>query len=108
MTRMVLWEQYLANNDISAAHYSRVWTRMQGKWATDVHPLRGLKVQDVLSTGDDATLILVKDPELGKQPDPQEVTIKFVWTGGGWMVSADNLFSKDGFFTKTIDASDGA
>lgn len=107
-TRMVLWDQYLENNKISAAQYSKVWVKVAGKWPAGKHPLQGLKVDNVRADDDSAKIFLIKDPELGKQPDPQRVTIELVWTGGGWMVSGDNLFSRDGFFTKFLEQANGA
>ena len=110
MARMVLWEQYLApeNNDISAALYSKVWTKtMEERWPTGAHPILGLKVDNVISNENTAKVYLVKDPAFGKPTEPLRVTVSLIWTGGGWMICGDNLFSKDGYFTNLVENNGG-
>lgn len=96
----IAWADYLGNGDKRISHfeYSRQLQRLNEKYTAEnpKHPLVGLRLVSVKGHEDVAMVTLEKADGSAKE----QVWIKFVWTGSGWIVLEDSLFGKEKLFAR--------
>jgi len=102
VSEMVYWPEYLDGARFTRVDFHKQFESIRGKWPLEDHPLLNQKVVSVSSRGNYGEVVLEKDPKKMKpgQVVIPKIVIRLIWTGRGWIVSEDNLFGRDKFFSK--------
>lgn len=99
----IAWSDYVAATGPANSKFSHQQFSEQLAWFTKAYkaqdprnPLLQLKVKDISGSNDVAKITLVK----ADGSSSEEIWIKFVWTGAGWLVMEDSLFGKEKLFDR--------
>ena len=93
LTAIVSWQEYLLKNKegLTREELSKQIALGQGRWTPETHPLLNLDVRSLDVNGDSAKVTLQRVNAKGFPV----IWVKMAWTGSGWLIVDDSLFSAD-------------
>ncbi len=103
---MVYWPEFSEDGEFTREDFHRQFVAIKNRWPITQkdHPLLGLKVLGVSGGENSGEVRLAKDPKFvaqGANPG-EEIRVKFIWAGTGWIVRKDSLFGKDNYFAQFV------
>ncbi len=93
---MIAWSDYApaSEDELTREEFDQIIKSKKDRWSKEEHPLLGLDVTDVEIGNDVAVITLVK------KSTKSTIEIKLNWVGRGWVVTGDNILSKNGIYRR--------